>query len=91
MDIGHLWQDDHDPLPYLKRALDRTRVIHLHGIAERDHKSLIHTSPAQLDPILAFLVGQGYTGVLTLEIFSEEDLQTSLAAVTESLVRSGYG
>lgn len=87
VDIGHLWLDGHDPLPYLARALPTTRVIHIHGIAERDHKSLAHVPAAQLDPVLAFLVQQGYQGVLTLEIFSEEDLATSLAALTASFNR----
>ena len=40
VDIGHLWLDGHDPLPYLQSAMSRTRVIHIHGIAERDHRSL---------------------------------------------------
>ena len=40
VDIGHLWLDGHDPIPYLQSALPRTRVIHIHGLAERDHRSL---------------------------------------------------
>ena len=31
VDIGHLWLDEHDPLPYLRSALPRTRVVHIHG------------------------------------------------------------
>jgi sugar phosphate isomerase/epimerase len=84
VDIGHLWLDGHDPLAYLEPRLPRTRVIHLHGIAERDHKSLAHVSRARRDPVLRYLVKR-YRGVLTLEIFGEEDLKTSLAAVEESL------
>ena len=84
VDIGHLWLDDHDPLPYLQNALPRTRVIHLHGIAERDHKSLAHIDRARRDPVLRFLAEQ-YRAVLTLEVFNEDDLHTSLAALAESL------
>lgn len=84
VDIGHLWLDGHDPLPYLQRWLPRTRVIHIHGIAGRDHKSLAHISRAQRDPVLRYLAGQ-YEGVLTLEVFQEEDLRTSLLAMEESL------
>jgi sugar phosphate isomerase/epimerase len=87
VDIGHLWGDGHDPLPYLEHALPRTRVIHIHGIAERDHKSLAHVPPGQLDPVLARLVEQAYTGVLTLEIFDEADFSTSTAALSASLQR----
>ncbi len=84
VDIGHLWRDGHDPLPFLERCLPRTRVIHLHGIAERDHQSLAHMPRVQRDPVLRYLVSH-YRGVLTLEIFGEEDLGSSLAALAESL------
>lgn len=84
VDIGHLWVDGHDPLSYLEHALPRTRVIHLHGIAERDHQSLQHIPFAQRDRVLKVLANS-YHGVLTLEIFNEDDFLTSLAAVFESL------
>jgi sugar phosphate isomerase/epimerase len=80
VDIGHLWVDGHDPLPYLRAALPRTRVIHLHGLAERDHKSLAHTPPEQLNPVVDLLLRERYAGVLTLEVFGEDDFHTSLAA-----------
>jgi sugar phosphate isomerase/epimerase len=83
VDIGHLWRDGHDPLPYLEACLPRTRVIHLHGIAARDHQSLAHVPPLQRDPVMHFLI-EKYTGVLTLEVFSENDLRTSLQALEES-------
>lgn len=89
VDVGHLWKDGHDPLPYLAMALPRTRVIHIHGIAERDHKSLAHVPPAQLDAVLRLLIEQRYSGVMTLEIFSEEDFKFSLKAIEDSLARLG--
>ncbi len=51
VDIGHLWLDGHDPVPYLCAALPRTRVIHLHGLAERDHKSLAHMPREKIDAV----------------------------------------
>jgi sugar phosphate isomerase/epimerase len=81
VDVGHLWLDGHDPLPYLRAALPRTRVVHLHGLAERDHKSLGHMPPDRLNPVLASLVQAGYAGVLTLEVFGEDDFHSSLAAL----------
>ena len=80
VDIGHLLVDGHDPLPYLRAALSRTRVIHLHGLAERDHKSLAHMPPEQLYPVVALLLRERYAGVVTLEIFGEDDFHSSLAA-----------
>jgi sugar phosphate isomerase/epimerase len=87
VDIGHLWVDGHDPLPHLLAALPRTRVIHLHGIAERDHKSLAHMSPSQVDPVIDALLRHPYQGVLTLEVFGEEDLQSSLEALKRAISR----
>src|SRR5215211_5950790 len=73
VDVGHLWLDGHDPLPYLRAALPRTRVIHMHGIAERDHRSLAFMPQEKVRAVWEELVRANYEGVLTLEIFSEED------------------
>ncbi len=85
VDIGHLWLDGHDPLPYLQAALPRTRVVHLHGLAGRDHKSLAHVPPEKLNPVVELLLREHYTGVLTLEIFGEDDFYSSLAALEKSV------
>lgn len=88
VDVGHLWLDGHDPLPHLAASLDRLRVVHLHGLSARqDHQSLAHTSPHQLDPVTAFLAANHFAGVLTLEVFGEEDFHASRQALMESLQR----
>ncbi|MDR3574537.1 MAG: cobamide remodeling phosphodiesterase CbiR [Anaerolineaceae bacterium] len=87
VDIGHLWLDHHDPIPYLEKALPRTRVIHIHGIGERDHQSLTHVAPADLERVLNFLVDRKYAGVLTMELFGEDDFKSSLEAVSSILKR----
>jgi sugar phosphate isomerase/epimerase len=88
VDIGHLWLDGHDPLPYLHAALPHTQVIHLHGLsAGRDHQAVSHMAPAQLDPIIAALLVQHFRGVLTLEVFGLADFTDSLAALCESVAR----
>lgn len=81
VDIGHLWLDHHDPVAYLQAALPRTRVIHIHGIAERDHKSLAHVPQEKLRAVLDELIRAEYSGVLTIEVFSEDDFLTSCAAI----------
>ncbi len=81
VDIGHLWLDDHDPIPYLRSALARTRVVHIHGIAERDHRSLSFMSQEKVRKVWNELIQAGYEGVLTLEIFSEEDFISSLEVI----------
>lgn len=88
VDIGHLWLDGHDPLPWLQAALPRTRVIHLHGLQDgRDHQSIAHMAPAQLDPVIDLLLYHQYAGVLTLEVFGEADFWSSLHALHESIAR----
>jgi len=83
VDIGHLWLDGHDPLPYLQSALPRTRVIHMHGIDERDHRSLAFLPKEKIQVVWNALLQANYQGVLTLEIFSEEDFQSSLNVIEE--------
>jgi sugar phosphate isomerase/epimerase len=92
VDVGHLWLDGHDPLPYVQQALPRTRVIHLHGAHlhgndQRDHTSLRHVPPEQIDPIIQLLLRENYTGVVTLEIFGETDFHSSRQALAAALKR----
>ena len=84
VDIGHLWLDGHDPIPYLQTALPRTRVVHLHGIAERDHHSLAFMPQEDVRAVLEELARAHYTGVLTLEIFSEEDFLSSMDVIEKA-------
>ena len=86
IDIGHLWLQGADPLDHLARWVDRARVIHLHGIAERDHASLAHVPADRLDPVIA-LLAERFSGVLTLEVFNQADLESSQAALAASLAR----
>jgi adenosylcobalamin phosphodiesterase len=81
VDIGHLWLDGHDPIPYLQTAFARTRVVHLHGIAERDHRSLAFMPQEKVRQVWHELIRANYEGVLTLEIFSEEDFISSLEVI----------
>ena len=77
IDVGHLWRDERDPLPWLQAGIDRTRVIHLHGAAQTDHISLRHMPAAEIDRVLCFLYQHQYAGVLTLEVFGTEDFLSS--------------
>jgi sugar phosphate isomerase/epimerase len=81
VDIGHLWLDDHDPVPYLQAALPRTRVIHIHGIAERDHRSLAFMPHEKVRALWDELIRAKYEGVLTVEIFSEDDFVSSMKVI----------
>jgi len=86
VDVGHLWKQGVDPLPFLDRWLSRARVVHIHGVGERDHKRLSLMSTAKLDPVVESLHNR-FQGVLTFEVFSERDFLDSLEAFQESSLR----
>lgn len=81
IDVGHLWLTGLDPLPLLEDHLSRARVIHLHGVGNRDHQSLLHQGADRVAPILDLLSARAYEGVLTLEVFCQEDFFPSRTLV----------
>ena len=78
MDIGHLLRRGHSPLDQIQLLLSRCSMVHLHGVREgRDHLG-IHWIPEQTwDPIYRALE-QSFTGGVSLEVFSLEELIPSL-------------
>jgi len=86
VDIGHLWLQKMDPLAHMSEWIDRTRVVHIHGLAAQDHNSLSHVQQEDLDPVVAFL-GKRFQGVVTMEVFSGVDLLESLDAWSAALRR----
>jgi sugar phosphate isomerase/epimerase len=87
IDIGHLWLDGHDPLDFFLGRFDQTSVIHLHGIHDRDHQSLQYMPADKVDGLFRYLLTNNFGGVLTLEVFSEDDLTSSLQAIIACLKR----
>ena len=90
IDVGHFWLQGVDPIDHLERWIDRARVVHLHGIAERDHASLSHVPSVELDRVTAFLL-ERFSGVITLEVFSLPELTSSLEALAGSIHRVTEG
>jgi len=81
MDIGHVWFNGFDEDMFLRDILPRARSFHLHGFnSERDHKGLQHMPREQVARFIRAVAGQpdAATRVVTLEIFSETDLDASL-------------
>ncbi len=87
IDIGHLWLDGHDPVNFFPGRIGQTSVMHMHGIEERDHKSLIHIAPENMDSVFRGLLDNNFGGVLTIEVFSQDDLETSMQAIAASIER----
>ena len=83
IDIGHLWNQGRNPLPYLEKLLPRTKVVHLHGVGSRDHVGLSVMPEGSIDPVLGLLT-ERFQGVLTFEVFSEKDLLDCLESYRRS-------
>jgi len=88
VDVGHFWLQRIDPLPHLRQWQARTRVVHLHGIGERDHQSLALLPSEKLDPVVRHLI-ENMCGVVTLEVFGVDDFFSSLAALEAAVERIG--
>ena len=77
VDVGHLLKNRQDPLSYLVAHIERTRVIHLHGVRDdRDHCGLKHLPNGLLAELLDFLEAVDFQGVVTLEVFTENHFFT---------------
>ncbi len=85
MDIGHVWLDGHDPVPYLEKNLKQTRVLHMHGIADRDHQSLDNVPFMELVRVIDCVQQSGFAGVMTLEVFSEDAFLTSICSLKQAM------
>lgn len=83
LDVGHLARDGRAFDGLLERNLRRTRVVQLHGTEPggRDHRSVRHYPRADAVRLVRTLARAGWDGVLTLEVFSEADLEDSLACL----------
>ena len=85
LDIGHLFLQKIDPVPVMEKWLPLTSVVHLHGVGTRDHQSLRHMPESSVREVLRTLIRAEYRGVVTLEIFNEADLQSSLNMIEACL------
>lgn len=84
LDIGHLWLQQRDCAPLLERCLDRISVIHLHGIGTRDHQSLTHQPYSAVKALMKQLLELDYRGVLTLEVFNQDDFESSMDVLAKA-------
>lgn len=87
LDVGHLLREGRDERELLRRHVHRTRIIQWHGVdpESRDHRSLLHYPRERAQRLLDMLIGESYTGVVTIEVFREADLEDSLVLLAELL------
>ncbi len=77
LDLGHLMVYDYDVKEVFKKYEYKTSVLHLHGVENnRDHIRLSRLSPKLIETVLWVL--KRFTGVVSIEVFSYEDLISSL-------------
>ena len=77
LDIGHLLIREQDLGAYFKRYRDKISVIHLHGFENgSDHLGIDKLDGETLKLIFSCLIN--FKGVLSIEVFSFDDLSRSL-------------
>jgi sugar phosphate isomerase/epimerase len=83
LDIGHLITGGHDVIAHVDTYLDRTRVVHLHGVEDgHDHRSVSHLDRALLAPLCErFATRRADELVVTVEVFDGTRLASSIEAL----------
>jgi len=82
LDIGHILTHGQDLGLYLERYLPQASIIHLHGFQKGiDHLGIDRLPEETLKFILSHLCQ--YNGVVSIEIFSIDDLRRSLILLEE--------
>ena len=77
LDLGHLMVYGYDVKEVFNKYVLKTSVLHLHGVEHnRDHTTLSRLSPELIETVLGVL--RRFTGVVSLEVFSYDNLISSL-------------
>jgi sugar phosphate isomerase/epimerase len=80
IDVGHILMNGYSLPAYIHQWFDRTRIVHLHGIADgKDHQSIVHLPDDVLNTVIQSMnKSDARERVLTLEIFGEADFCSSM-------------
>jgi sugar phosphate isomerase/epimerase len=82
LDIGHILIYGQDLSLYLEKYLPKTPIIHFHGFQNGiDHLSIDQLPETTLELIFSHL--RDYRGIVSIEVFSIEDLKSSLIILEE--------
>lgn len=80
LDVGHILINSYDIASYAQKYLEDTTIIHLYGARKaHEHKGLNVLGEDRARSIKEVL--KGFTGVVSLEVFSFDDLQRSLTCL----------
>jgi sugar phosphate isomerase/epimerase len=84
LDIGHLLLGDEHVMEVMERFRDQIREIHLHGVRDyTEHLSLNVMPRDKVAEWLSCLQRWNFQGYINLEVFSPEDLKSSLEVVSD--------
>ena len=79
LDMGHLMLGRESVSETTRQFISVIKEIHLHGVIEyEEHLSLSVLPEARVSQWINLLVDSDFKGVINLEVFSPEDLETSL-------------
>lgn len=88
LDLGHILLYKQDLQGYMDKYLSKTSIVHFHGHQNGiDHLGIDKLDGKTIDLILSHL--QNYTGVLSIEVFSQKDLMDSIKTLEERWKRRG--
>ncbi|MEO1303086.1 MAG: cobamide remodeling phosphodiesterase CbiR [Myxococcota bacterium] len=84
LDIGHLARDGVEVAPALEYWGERIQILQWHGTdpKTRDHKSLDHYPTSEALNVLSWIDRSDFDGVVTVEVFSEQDFERSWRLLT---------
>jgi len=86
LDIGHILTHGYDLGHHLKRYLSRTSIVHLHGVRKgSDHLGIEELREPDLNLILSAL--RQYHGIVSIEVFSIDELKSSLSILEEKWMK----
>lgn len=81
-DAGHVWLGGENPTDSFIPLFDYVHEIHLHGIkGDLEHLSLSAMEPGRLRAFMEVLQRRNYNKPVNLEVFTPEDLASSLACL----------
>jgi len=87
LDIGHILTHGYDLGHYLETYLPRTSIVHLHGFHNgSDHLGIETLPEPDLNLILSAL--HHYHGIVSIEVFSINELRSSLSVLEERWIKS---
>ena len=78
IDIGHMRKAAIDPVSFLRKRLKKASIIHLYEIDGEKHRGLSNQSMETFQPIISLLTEINFQGILTLEVFSKQDFESSM-------------